>query len=249
MTQFTTRTYRVLEQQIHKYTSTVVSGGGHVGPNGGNVSVHSSTRAHTDQDIWVVDLANGAERKLAYSSFTVDVRPGHRLVEVRNGKNMVVRAFNIDTQYNFGNDATYNPWQLTGWHRFGAAALFPLVSLFPGLGLLFTAVTLLITAVSGRYHNADTGIASVRLIAFGTLLAWLAAVAHGAFNPSNYFWFSDWWMACQLWPSFVVLAGFIGISRVMLKTSARNGREISALVQTAEQAVARSANVPATGAS
>lgn len=247
MTRFTTRTYRVLDQQIHKYTSYVVSGGGLVGPGGGEVSVHTSTAHHTDQDIWVMDLASGAERKLAYREFTVDVRPGHRVVEVRNRKDKAVRAFNIDTQYNFGRDATYNPWQLTGWHRFGGAALYTTLSLIPGLGLVIAVVVLLVTALSGRYHDADTGIAPIRLIAAGTFLGWLAVLAYGAFQPSSYVSFGNWWMAWHLWPGVVVLAGLIGISRAMTSTSVAHGREISALVQAAEQVVVRAGKHPAAG--
>lgn len=247
MARFTTHTCRVLDQQTHIFASSAVSGGGLVGPGEGQVSVHTSTTHHIDQDIWVVDLASGAERKLAYREFTVDVRPGHRVVEVRNGKDRVVRVFNIDTQYSFGPDATYNPWQLTGWHRFGAAVRYTLLSLVPGLGLPITALVLLAASVSGRYHDADTGIAPLRLVAAGTFLVWLAVLAYGAFQPSSYVSFGNWWMAWHLWPSVAVLAGFIGISRVMAKASAAHGREISALVRTAERAAVRAGKLPAEG--
>lgn len=46
---------------------------------------------------------------------------------------------------------------------------------------------------------------------------------------------------------YVVLAGLIGFSRVMARTSAAHGREISALVQAAEQVVVRAGQHPVAG--
>lgn len=75
----------VLSDEIQKYSSTAVSGGGGYvttinGQTFGQTNeVHSTVQHHVDQDIWVRDLESGRDFQINLKDKSFPVRPGHVL--------------------------------------------------------------------------------------------------------------------------------------------------------------------------
>lgn len=69
--------YEVIDESVHKYASTSVSGG--QTNRGYSAGVSSRTTYHSDQSIWLKNLRTGKEEKYEFTSFNVDARPGHIL--------------------------------------------------------------------------------------------------------------------------------------------------------------------------
>ncbi len=87
--------YEVLGDEVQKYTSTSVSGGGygkHATP------VRSTTHYHSDQHIWLKNLRTGKEEDFEFTSFNVSARPGHKLMCIFDRKHgLFERVVNLDT--------------------------------------------------------------------------------------------------------------------------------------------------------
>lgn len=148
--------YEVLDENRHKYTSTTVSGGG-TNLSGGIDAISSSVSHHSDQEIWVQDLDSGSQRKFDFSSFNVDVRPGHKLIVVWDqARGSLERVINIDTQTRYHGGGAYNTWD--GSHvflrsRIGRvlnAGMISLFSMVPLLGWALMALLSLISVLGGR---------------------------------------------------------------------------------------------------
>ena len=75
----------VLDNNVQKYASTTVSGGGGFMSTvngttmGRTEAINSTVNHHVSQDIWVMDLSSGREMQLSLKDVQVPVRPGHRL--------------------------------------------------------------------------------------------------------------------------------------------------------------------------
>lgn len=92
---FSHNIYDVMSDETQKYASTAVYGGER------GTSVQSSTTIHSDQSIWLKDVASGKERKLACETFNISVRPGHKLVCIwheATGELEAVKNFTTELQ-------------------------------------------------------------------------------------------------------------------------------------------------------
>jgi|GEM_PF-2693281 len=102
--------YQVLDQNVHRYSSTSISGGGS-DVNGNISNIQSSVSHHSDQEVWVKDLINDRERKFEFKTFNVDARPGHRLVVVWDkARDALERVINVDTETKYHANGFYNDW-------------------------------------------------------------------------------------------------------------------------------------------
>jgi len=118
---YSTAAYEVLDENTQKYTSTSVSGGGgHVSISNREVSssispITSTTHYHADQNIWVKNIETGKEQKLQFSTFNIDVRPGHRILCAWNDKSeKLERVINLNTGEKHAGGGVYNDWSGNG---------------------------------------------------------------------------------------------------------------------------------------
>lgn len=97
--QFTFSCYEVLQNEIHKYATTSVSGGGgYIGQQGGKINdVKTTVHYHSDQEIWVRNIEDKKERKFYFSSFNLDVMDGHKLVVAYDNAGELTKVTNLNT--------------------------------------------------------------------------------------------------------------------------------------------------------
>lgn len=125
MSQEKAKVYRVevLADNVHKYSSTTVEGGGgYINTVNGQTfgqtrEVYSTVQHHVDQDIWVKDYEDGREFQINLKESAFPVRPGHVLRVVfdqQSGK--WERLFNETTgQMEYGQGFA-NP-EKAKWYR------------------------------------------------------------------------------------------------------------------------------------
>ncbi|WP_111642863.1 hypothetical protein [Marinimicrobium alkaliphilum] len=106
----TSSLYEVIDQNVHRYSTTSVSGGG--SDMHGNIqNIQSSVTRHSEQELWVKNVDSGKERKLEFNSFNVDARPGHKLLLIWDAaRDNLERVINLDTEIKYHAGGAYNDW-------------------------------------------------------------------------------------------------------------------------------------------
>ena len=226
---FTYTPFQVLEERTHKYSSIVISGGGSVAGMGGAPikPVSSSTTHHSDQGVWVKNLETGSEDKITFpTGHNIEVRPGHRIVVVRN-KRKIVRTFVVDTGYSFGRDQIYNPWMFSRAAFVARSAGHATVAMIPWVGPPLLALMFLARGISPRFDASDTPTNTVALVMVAALVAgFLFVHPSGITRPDGDF--VGWWLGSHL-PFALLAVVAILLAGVAIKViGKKNDRKISA---------------------
>ncbi|RYY02203.1 MAG: hypothetical protein EOO53_14305 [Gammaproteobacteria bacterium] len=149
--------YEVIDSETQKYSSTAVRGGDR------GSAVHSTTTFHSDQDVWVKDIATGKERKFEFENFNISVRPGHKLACVwHSATNELEAVVNFATERRVLGINKLSERNLCNWIRVLFCSLLSgVMFLIPYLGALmcfilfmvgFTPVCDLKTKLIGGYR-------------------------------------------------------------------------------------------------
>ena len=184
----------VLDNNVQKYSSTAVSGGGGYvasvnGTTYGQASaIKSTVEHHVTQDLWVKDLSSGQERQLSFQDMQIPARPGHRLWLAYDHQSQrwerIVNESTGDATY--GNGAS-NP-NITAQLRAKMNNVFlqvgllvvPMINVFGGL----VALVLLI--------NVSSAFGSRGVPGAGGRFAKIMALGVGLF-------FTSYWFVIAMW--------------------------------------------------
>lgn len=153
----------VLSDEIQKYSSTAVSGGGGYvttinGQTFGQTNeVHSTVQHHVDQDIWVRDLESGRDFQINLKDKSFPVRPGHVLQIVFDDLSKCwERLYNESTEQREYRQGLINPDKAKECRRgkntsywMSLALSIPLINLLFGLVALVWLLRIVPTAFCG----------------------------------------------------------------------------------------------------
>lgn len=134
----------VLDNDVQKYSSTTVSGGGgHVAVVNGAVigraeAIHSEINHHVSQDIWVKDLSSGREMQLSLTDVLIPVRSGHHLwIAYDHESEKWERIVNESTgESTYGNGFTNPVFAAQLRYQAKLALLSPILLIIPLLNFL-----------------------------------------------------------------------------------------------------------------
>ncbi|MCP1727213.1 hypothetical protein J2T60_001178 [Natronospira proteinivora] len=184
--------YEVLDSNLHKYSSTAVSGGGS-NVHGGIDHISTTVTHHSDQELWVRDVDSDQERQFQFSQFNVAARPGHKLLVIwdRLG-NRMERIVNKNTEVTNAAGGVYNTWAPRNQflrHPLGRFLFNPVMmaglSLIPFLGWLMSGLMHLLGVFTGKLSSAEGGLRSGLTRLYNGFVAF-CIMAHALFSLSHW---------------------------------------------------------------
>lgn len=193
--------YEVIDEQLHKYSTTGVRSVG--GGNGVSSSVSSVITHYSDQRLWLRDLESGKERQMEHDKFNVSARPGHHLVYVTyKPKNRIERIINLETEQVWSGGGEFETWSnrskgmMTSGGRIFGGVLPSFLIFIPMFSALFFLTNLFMYVLPGQLGlRVKTnsvrlpGLASMGVHALMTLytISWFQDIARGTGDTS-------WWV-------------------------------------------------------
>lgn len=187
------KAYRVevLENNVQKYASSTVSGGGgHVSSVNGQTfgrieNVKTEVTHHEDQDIWVRDLKTSKEFQVNIKNNTLPVRSGHILrLAFDEITDCWERVINETTgESSFGN-GSFNPRVEKKYKK-----EYPQTFFYLGVGLLIPLVNFLVgfIAIACVLVMIPTSFGKIKITGVGIRLLSIVVSGLGIFGLSYFF--------------------------------------------------------------
>lgn len=204
---------QVLAEQVHKYTSTTVHGGGGTvyqtgaGVQGSIAPVRSVTHFHEDQDVWLRDVATDREFQINFKDFRLAVRPGHDLALIHDpASGKWERLLNLTTQEQSFGFGQFNPTLIEQYEKEANQGgqgsfvlMIPILNVFFGLMVLYRVLTT--PGTLGPFAVEGQGLRKLQAIAWGFAVflgsnATLASVLDGSY-PLAILWAAGTFLAAK----------------------------------------------------
>lgn len=183
----------VLSNEVSKYSSTSVSGGGN-NIHGQINPVTSHVTHHSDQDMWVRNTKTNQEINFNFSHFNIAARPGHKLILLldETTDNKFERVVNLTTGTRATCNESFNEYTtntMIGEMMF--MVVFMLFSLLP-YGNLLIMIGILIEVITGQssfFKNGNVKKNFIHRLIVGAFLilpsvAVYFSILHSSYMPS-----------------------------------------------------------------